>query len=87
MNISKETIKRVEAEGYVIQFIVDCGYGTYKEVAPAEATKMIVGGFGLDEQYLSKWMTAPKKMEVTFECVRSPLSAADKPADEPCYFP
>ena len=78
MNISKETIKRVETEGYVIQFIVDCGYGTYREVAPEEATKMIVSGFGLDEQYLSKWMTAPKKMEVTFKWIMTRLKAERK---------
>lgn len=75
MNISKETIERVKSEGFVIDFVDDLCYDT----TPQKAVKILVSGFqGGDGQYYSKWMTAPKEKEVTWEWIAHRLFAEVK---------
>ena len=75
MNISKETIKRVESEGFVIDFLDDLNY----ETTPQKAVKMLVSGFeGGDGAYYSKWMKTPKEKEVTWEWISQRLFAEVK---------
>ena len=75
MKISKETIKRVETEGFVIDFTDSLCY----ETTPQKAVKMLVSGFqGGDGQYYSKWMTAPKEKEVTWDWIANRLFAEVK---------
>lgn len=75
MNISADTIKRVESEGFVIDFADSLCCQT----TPKKAVKMLVSGFqGGDDQYYSKWMTAPKEKEVTWDWISHRLFAEVK---------
>ena len=75
MNISEDTIKRVKSEGFVIDFTDALCYDT----TPKQAVKMLVSGFQAgDGQYYSKWMTAPKEKEVTWDWISHRLFAEVK---------
>lgn len=75
MNISADTIRRVETEGFAIDFTDDL----YCKTVPGKAVKMLVSGFeGGDGAYYSKWMTAPKEKEVTWDWISHRLFAEVK---------